>query len=53
MYKFDPVAIDLVFVKTIVELVSDNGQIQFGTGDLSIDAGLRDNDSSIIDQGIR
>ena len=53
-WKFDPASIDLVFVQTVTEIV-ESGQIDFGlqNGDLSIDTGLRDNDSSTLDQGLR
>ena len=53
-WKFDPASIDLVFVQTVTEIV-ESGQIDFGLqgGDLSIDTGLRDNDSSTLDQGLR
>lgn len=53
-WKFDPASIDLVFVQTVTEIV-ESGQIDFGLqgSDLSIDTGLRDNDSSTLDQGLR
>ena len=52
MYRFDPISGKIVFVKTI-EQIEQTGSIEFGSGDLSIDAGSRDNDGSIIDQGER
>lgn len=52
---FNPQNVDLVFVvDTNTQVVS--GSIQFGdevTADLAIDTGDRDNDSSIIDSGLR
>lgn len=53
-WRFDPIAIDLVFIQTMTEIV-ESGQIDFGSqdGDLSIDTGLRDNDTSTLDQGLR
>ena len=53
-WKFDAVQIDLIWVVTSEDIV-DGAGISFGdgTGDLSIDAGSRDNESDIIDQGLR
>lgn len=50
-WKFDPQSLDIVFVVDIIELSS--GSIDLGSGDLSIDTGLRENDSSTLDQGER
>lgn len=52
MYKFEPISGQIVFVKTI-EQIEQTGSIELGSGDLSIDAGSRDNGDSIIDQGER
>lgn len=52
MYRFDPISLKVVWVKT-VEQMEQTGSIAFGDGDLSIDAGSRENDGSIIDQGER
>jgi hypothetical protein len=53
-WRFDPIKIDLVWTETVDELV-DNATIDLGTfeGDITIDTGDRNNDSSIIDQGER
>lgn len=50
-WKFDPKSLDIVFVVDITEISS--GSIDLGTGDLSIDTGLRENDDSTLDQGER
>lgn len=52
MWKFDFTTVDLVFVikgESVVESTS----ILLNEGDLQIDTGSRDNDSSIIDTGFR
>lgn len=51
-WKFDPQSLDIVFVVADVTEVS-SGTIDLGTGDLSIDTGLRENESSTLDQGER
>jgi hypothetical protein len=53
-WRFDPYSIDIVFIQSISEIVQ-SGEIDFGSelSDLSIDTGLRDNDSSVLDQGLR
>jgi len=50
-WKFDPKLLDIVFVVDVTELSS--GVIDLGTGDLSIDTGLRENEGSTLDQGER
>jgi hypothetical protein len=54
-WRFDPQSIDLVFVvDTNVPVVS--GSIEFGNeigSDLAIDTGERENDTSIVDNGLR
>lgn len=54
-WRFDAQAVDIVFViDTTVAIVS--GSVEFGEeigSDLSVDTGQRDNDSSIIDNGLR
>jgi len=50
-WKFDPKSLDIVFVVDVTEISS--GFTELGTGDLSIDTGLRENDSSTLDQGER
>lgn len=52
MYRFDPITMRVVWVKTVEEVIQ-SGSIDLGDGDLSIDTGLRDNDSSTLDQGER
>jgi hypothetical protein len=54
-WRFDAQAVDIVFViDTTVAIVS--GSVEFGEeigSDLSVDTGQRDNDTSIIDSGLR
>lgn len=54
-WRFDAQAVDIVFViDTNVPIVS--GSVEFGEeigSDLAIDAGNRDNDTSIVDNGLR
>jgi hypothetical protein len=52
MYRFDPISGQIVWVKTF-DQVEQTGLVSFGEGDLSIDAGSRENEISIIDQGER
>lgn len=54
-WKFDPVLEDIVWVET-TDTVSVSGTLDFGTAtdsDLALDTGLRTNDTSIIDPGLR
>lgn len=54
-WKFDPISQDIVWIET-VETVVTSGSIEFGSainGDISLDTGLRTNDTSIIDSGLR
>lgn len=55
MWKFDPFAVDLVFVAGGAgQIVS--GSLNFGEelfSDLSVDTGERDNENSEIDSGLR
>lgn len=54
-WRFDAQTIDLVFViDTNTPIIS--GSIEFGNevgSDLTIDTGSRENDSSIVDNGLR
>jgi hypothetical protein len=54
-WKFDAQAVDIIFViDTTSQIVS--GSIEFGddlTSDLALDTGDRDNDTSIVDSGLR
>lgn len=50
-WKFDSKSLDIVFVVDVTQISS--GSIDLGSGDLSIDIGLRENDSSTLDQGER
>lgn len=53
MYRFDPITLQVIWTMTVDEVIQ-SGEINFGdSGDLSIDTGLRDNDSSTLDQGDR
>jgi hypothetical protein len=54
MWTFNPITQKLVFTQSVEQIVQA-GEIDFGDGssDLSIDTGLRDNDSSVLDQGLR
>lgn len=54
-WVFDAVKVDLVFVVTQGQFIQD-GLTDFGseiTSDIEISCGSRDNESSIIDQGLR
>lgn len=54
-WRFDSSAVDIVFVVDTSVLVQ-SGSIEFGSeidSDLAVDTGNRDNDSSIIDNGLR
>lgn len=53
MWRFDAVSQSLVWVKTMDDVLVSDGSLSLGTGDLQIDAGSRDNTSSIIDEGLR
>lgn len=51
-WKFDPIIGDLVWTQP-PELLKDGAIIDFEDGDLAIDMGDRENDSSVIEQGFR
>jgi hypothetical protein len=53
-WKYDAIQVDLIWTATSEDIV-DGAGIAFGdgTGDLSIDTGSRDNESDIVDQGLR
>lgn len=53
-WRFDAIKIDIVWVNTTDELISDSS-IDLGSidSDLSVDTGNRTNDSGVIDQGER
>jgi hypothetical protein len=51
MWLFNPIKLELQFVMTQDSMPT--GEIDLGTGDLEIDAGLRSDNNSIIDQGDR
>lgn len=54
MYKFDASTISLVFVEEQDPIfIEKGGNFDFGGGDLSIDAGSRTDDTSVVDQGLR
>lgn len=54
MWKFEPTAIDLIFVQINTQQVV-SGETSFGgaASDLLIDTGNRANDDSVVDQGLR
>jgi len=52
MWVFNPITQRLIFTQSIEQIVQ-SGEIDLGSGDLSIDTGLRENDSSTLDQGER
>ena len=54
MWVFNPITQRLVFTQSIEQIVQA-GEIDLGSAssDLSIDTGLRENDSSTLDQGER
>ena len=54
-WKFDPQSEDIIWVET-TDTVNTSGSVDFGsytTNDLTMDAGNRTNDGSIIDPGLR
>ena len=54
-WKFDPQSIDLVFVNITTQMV-ESGSLDFGSeidSDLAVDTGDRENDTSIVDNGLR
>jgi hypothetical protein len=54
-WRFDPIKLELVFVVTKGEFIQD-GLCDFGgelNSDLELSCGSRENDSSVIDQGLR
>lgn len=53
MWRFEAISQSLVWVKAIDDVLVSDGAMSFETGDLQVDAGLRDNTSSIIDEGLR
>lgn len=52
MWDFDAIKIDLIY-KQESDSIFEQSVIDLGTGDLAIDAGMRENNLSIIDQGNR
>jgi hypothetical protein len=55
MWKFDPIRIELVWTVVQGQFIQD-GFADFGSevnSDLELSLGSRENDSSIIDQGLR
>lgn len=53
-WKFDPILLDLIWTGN--EMSTSNALVAMGTlleSDLAIDAGLRENDSAVFDQGDR
>ena len=51
-WKFDPIMEDIVWTQP-PELLKEGAIIDFEDGDLAIDMGDRENDSSVIEQGFR
>ncbi len=51
-FAFNPINGNVIFTQTVEEIIQ-TGSVDLGDGDLSIDSGSRDNESSIIDQGER
>jgi hypothetical protein len=51
-FAFNPISGQIIFAQTVEE-ITQTGSIELADGDLSIDSGSRDNESSIIDQGER
>lgn len=52
-WKFNAVTQEIVWVKTVSDMLVADGNLDLASGDLQIDTGLRDNESSILDQGSR
>lgn len=54
-WKFDSLAVDIVWVVPSSDII-DGANINLGDGttsDLTIDTGSRENEGSVIDQGLR
>ncbi len=52
-WKFDPMLLDLVWTEDSVTIADSVINLGALGSDLTIDAGMRENDSSVIDQGFR
>jgi len=52
-WRFDPISNGLIWTVSIELVAIADGSMDFGGGDLQIDAGMRDDDSSVVDQGQR
>ena len=52
-WRFDPISNGLIWYLSVEMIQPVDGSIDLGSGDLSIDTGLRENDSSTLDQGER
>jgi hypothetical protein len=52
-WRYDPISNSLLWSVSIELVAIADGSMDFGGGDLLIDTGLRDDDSSVVDQGQR
>jgi hypothetical protein len=52
-WRFDPISNSLIWYLSIEMVQVVDGSIDLGLGDLLIDTGLREDESSVLDQGQR
>ena len=52
-WRFDPISNQLIWYLSIEMVQVVDGSIDLGLGDLLIDTGLREDESSVLDQGQR
>jgi hypothetical protein len=52
-WRFDSISNGLIWTVSIELVAIADGSTDLGGGDLLIDTGLRENDSSVVDQGQR
>lgn len=52
-WRYDPISSSLIWFVSIELVPIADGSMDLGGGDLLIDTGLRENDSSVVDQGQR
>lgn len=52
-WRYDPLSSSLIWFVSVELAPIADGSMDFGGGDLLIDTGLRENDSSEVDQGQR
>lgn len=52
-WRYDPISNGLLWSVSIELVAVADGSTDLGAGDLLIDTGLRENDTSVVDQGQR